>query len=99
MTLHNFLLSLGVGSGLLAIWFVVRFPNATPKDFPRALLHVVAALVLGPMTAELAVLVWNRGFPLAAIFGILLPLLVYTFLSGAWVFKLATDTFQRFRPH
>jgi hypothetical protein len=43
-------------------------------------------------------LVWNRGFPMAAIFGVLLPLLVYTFLSGAWVFKLATDALHRYRP-
>jgi hypothetical protein len=97
MTLHNFLLSLGVGSALIAVWVVVRFPGTTPRDFPRALLHVLAALLLGPITAQVAVQVWNRGFPLAAIFGILLPLLVYTFLSGAWFFKLATDTFQRFR--
>jgi hypothetical protein len=97
MTLHNFLLSLGVGSALLALWVVVRFPGATPQDFPRALLHVCAALLLGPMITQLAVLIWNRGFALAAIFGVLLPLLVYTFLSGAWFFKLATDTFQRYR--
>jgi hypothetical protein len=98
MTLHNFLLSLGVGSALLALWFVVRFPERTPADFPRAILHVVVAMVLGPITAQLAVLVWNRGFPMAAIFGVLLPLLVYTFLSGAWVFKLATDALHRYRP-
>jgi hypothetical protein len=96
MTLHNFLLSLGVGSALLALWFVVRFPDRTP-DWTRAILHVCVALVLGPITAQLAVLVWNRGFPMAAIFGVLLPLLVYTFLSGAWVFKLVTDTLQRYR--
>ena len=97
MTLHNFLLSLGVGSALLALWFVVRFPGRTPADFTRAILHVCVALVLGPITAQFAVVVWNRGFPMAAIFGVLLPLLVYTFLSGAWVFKLVTDTLHRYR--
>jgi hypothetical protein len=97
MTLHNFLLSLGVGSALLALWFVVRFPEKGPADFTRALLHVCAALVLGPISAEFAVVVWNRGYPLAAIFCVLLPLLVYTFLSGAWVFKLVADSINRFR--
>lgn len=97
MTLHNFLLSLGVGSALLALWFVVRFPEKGPSDFTPAILHVCAALVLGPMLAQVTVLVWNRGFPMAAIFGVLFPLLVYTFLSGAWVFKLVTDALQRYR--
>jgi hypothetical protein len=49
------------------------------------------------MTTRLAVVVWNRGYPLAAIFGVLLPLLFYTFLSGAWFFRLATETLHRFR--
>jgi hypothetical protein len=97
VTLHNFLLSLGVGSALLALWLVVRFPEKSPKHFTPAVLHVCAALVLGPVIAQVVVVVWNRGFPLAAIFGLLLPLLVYTFLTGAWVFKLVTDTLHRYR--
>jgi hypothetical protein len=34
---------------------------------------------------------------MASMFAVLLPVLVYTFLSGAWVLKLTHDTFQRFR--
>jgi hypothetical protein len=97
MTLHNFLLSLGVGSAVLALWVVVRFPDKGPADFTRALIHVCAALLLGPVMAQVVVMVWNRGFALAAIFGLLLPLLVYTFLTCAWFFKLATETIHRYR--
>jgi hypothetical protein len=97
MTLDNFLVALFVGSALLALWFLVRFPDKSPSDFGRALLHVSAAILLSPMTTRLAVVVWNRGLPLAAIFGLLLPLLFYTFLSGAWFFRLATETLHRYR--
>jgi hypothetical protein len=97
MSLYNFLLALGVGSALLALWFVVRFPGLAPGDFVRALIHVCAAALLAPITTELAVTVWNRGYPLVAIFGVLLPLLFYTFLTAAWWFKLATETIHRYR--
>src|SRR6266550_1340681 len=72
MSFHNFLLSLGVGSALLAFWFVIRFPDKTPESFGRALVHVGLALLL-------------------------VPILFYTFLSGAWFFKLATDSIARYR--
>ena len=99
MTFHNFLLSLGVGSALLALWFVVRFPDKTPESFAKALMHVVAALMLGPMTPKLFAAVWYHGYagPMAAIFAVLVPILFYTFLSGAWFIKLATENLARYR--
>jgi hypothetical protein len=99
MSFHTFLLSLGVGSALLAFWFVIRFPDKAPENFTRALLHVGTALLLGPVTPLLVGTLWVRGyaFAMAAIFAVLLPVLFYTFLSGAWFFKLATDMLQRYR--
>jgi uncharacterized membrane protein len=99
MTFHNFLLSLGVGSALLALWFVVRFPDKTPENFPRALLHVTAALLLGPITPDLVAKLSAYGVAMAwtAIFAVLLPVLFYTFLTGAWFFKLATEAIHRHR--
>jgi hypothetical protein len=99
MTFHNFLLSLGVGSAFLAFWFVLRFPDRTPESFIRALMHVGAALLLGPVTPVLVGALWVHGYAaaMAAIFAVLLPVLFYAFLSGAWFFKLATDTLQRYR--
>jgi hypothetical protein len=99
MTFHNFLLSLGAGSALLAFWFVLRFPDRTPESFTRALMHVGAALLLGPVTPVLVGALWAHGYAaaMAAIFVVLLPVLFYTFLSGAWFFKLATDNLARYR--
>ena len=36
MTFQNFLLALGVGTAVLALWFVVRFPDKTPESFAKA---------------------------------------------------------------
>lgn len=99
MTFHNLLLALGVGSALLALWFVVRFPDRTPESFARALVHVIAALLLGPVAPVLVGTLWAYGYAaaMAAIFAVLLPILFYTFLSGAWFFKLATESLARYR--
>jgi hypothetical protein len=99
MTFHNFLLALGVGSALLALWFCVRFPKLAPGDFKLALLHVGAALLLGPITPEVMARLSAQGIAMtwAAIFAVLLPVLFYTFLSGAWFFKLATETIHRYK--
>jgi hypothetical protein len=99
MTFHNFLLSLGVGSALIAFWGVIRFPDKTPTDFGRAILHVCAALLLGAFVPDVIAVLASFGFAttMAAMFAVLLPVLVYTFLSGAWVLKLAHDSIHRFR--
>lgn len=99
MTFHNFLLSLGVGSALIAFWCVFRFPNLVPKDFGRALLHVCAALLLGAITPNVVGVVssFNYASFLVAMFAVLLPVLIYTFLSGAWVLKLAHDAISHYR--
>jgi hypothetical protein len=97
VTLETFLLALGVASAVLALWFLVRFPQLAPGGFVAALIHVVVALLLAAPVTQIAVQIWNRGYALVAIFGVLLPLLVYTFLSAAWWFKLATETLARYR--
>src|SRR6266545_33019 len=98
MTFHNFLLSLGVGSALIAFWCVFRFPEKAPRDFGPALLHVCVALLLGAVTPDVVAVLSSFGFATAmgALFAVLLPVLVYTFLSGAWFLKLAHDTIHRY---
>jgi hypothetical protein len=98
MTIQDFLLALGVGSALIAFWFVVRFPNRCPHSFKTALLHVAAALGFGWIAPDLFNTVSSHGLApaFAAVFTILLPALVYTFLSGAWVLKLMHDAFSTY---
>ena len=99
MTFHNFLLALGVGSALIAFWCVARFPERTPADFTRALMHVCFALLLGAFVPHLIAVLASYGYApaLASLLGVLMPLLIYTFLTGAWFLKLVHDTFQRHR--
>ena len=55
--------------------------------------------ILGPIAPKLVAAVWFQGYagPIAAMFAVLLPVLFYTFLTGAWFFKLATETIGRYR--
>ena len=101
MTIQGFLLALGVGSALIAFWFVIRFPDRCPHSFKTALLHVVAALTFGWVAPDLFNAVSSHGLApaFAGVFTILLPALVYTFLSGAWVLKLMHDAFSAYRHH
>jgi hypothetical protein len=88
---ETFLLALGAGSAVIAFWIALRFPDRQPGDFKKAMLHVFAALAIGWMTPNIFgyVVSFGRDAALPAIFGILLPVLVYSFLSVAWFLKLA----------
>jgi len=56
-------------------------------------------MLLGAIVPTVIGVLSNFGYAsaLAAMFAVLMPVLVYTFLSGAWVLKLTADTFQRHR--
>jgi hypothetical protein len=93
MTTQTFILALGVGAALIAFWLVVRFPDRAPGDFRRALLHVGVALAAGWFAPDVfaALNVHGLAMAVAAVFAVLFPVLVYTFLAGAWFLKLAHD--------
>lgn len=99
MTTYNFLMTLGVGSAFIGFWMALRFPDRAPKDFQRALIHVVAALAIGTIAPVFTGQLIPLGFAAAmtAIFVVLMPVLVYTFLSGAWVVKLAQERLGQHR--
>jgi hypothetical protein len=91
MTIPEFLVGLAVGSALIGFWIALRFPDRGPTTFHFALFHVFASFAVGWAAAdELSTI---AGFctraAFAAIFGLVLPALAYTFLAGAWFLKLA----------
>jgi hypothetical protein len=98
LTTQNFLIALGVGSALIGFWIALRFPERAPESFQRALIHVLAALSIGWVTPYFTARLFPLGFTagMAAIFVVLMPALAYTFLSGAWVVKLAQERFGQF---
>ena len=94
-----FLLALGIGAALMAFWFVARFPDRGPQNFKVAMMHVFAALAIGWFTPAAFgyVIAFGRVAAMPAIFGLLLPVLVYSFLSVAWFMKLMHDAMSHRR--
>jgi hypothetical protein len=90
MTSQSLLIAFGVGSALLAFWFVARFPDRGPADFNRALLYALIAFVVSWVTPSLTAPLMAQGARTAmlALFAVVLPVLFYTFLAGAWVLKM-----------
>jgi hypothetical protein len=99
MSVPTFLILLGVGAALIAFWLVLRFPERGPGDLRRALLHVCVALLIGWLAPSLvgALVAHGKPFAVAAIFAIVLPVLVYMFVASAWFLKLTHDMFARYR--
>ena len=95
----NFLFALMIGAALVAFWLVARFPERAPSSFRTALLHVGASLLLGWFVPPAFgfLLSWGQAAAMAAIFGILLPFTVYTFLAGGWLLRLVANTINHYR--
>ncbi len=93
VTIPMLLAALAVGSALIAFWAAVRFPDRGPASFRIALFHVFVSFAIGWAAADaLAILVgFGKTAAFAAIFGVVVPALVYTFLAGAWFLRLAHD--------
>lgn len=99
MNTQTFLIVLAVGSALVAFWLVFRFPERGPGDFARALGHVLLAILIGAFAPGFVTALATKGREMAvlAIFAIIFPVLVYTFLATAWFLKLVHDMFARYR--
>lgn len=92
MSNGTFVLALTVGAALLALWTHARFPSLAPERLGRTMLH--AALAFAVLTFATHV-VDSALITFAAIFVVLLPALVYAFLSAIWVLKIAQTAFGR----
>ena|SRR2546422_6991968 len=99
VTIQQFLAALAIGSALLGFWVALRFPDRGPASIAQALLHVGMSMGLGWAAAiALDTLVgFGRTVAFVAIFCLLVPALTYTFLSAAWVMRIATEMFGRYR--
>jgi hypothetical protein len=89
---HAFTTALIVGSALLALWIQWRYARLRPTTVVSALLHVGAACVLLRLLPLVLPEASGSGIALfvyVEIFALALPALVYAFLSGAWLTRLA----------
>jgi hypothetical protein len=91
---------IAVGSAAIALWVDVRFPKLMPWNLKKLLVHVVAALVVVYAVGPGMDAVDRLGLPsghLTSIFTVALPVLVYEFLVGAWLIRLAQSAGVGFR--
>jgi MFS family permease len=96
MSFAAFLLFLALGAALLAAWVIDRFPERSPNQLRQALIHFTISLAL-VWAAPNVVGPFAAGGPLAAVaavFLLLLPPLVYAWLSAAWVLRLLHEAIE-----
>jgi hypothetical protein len=90
MSSGTFAIALGVGSALLAFWVQFRFPKLAPESLGWAIAHIVVAGALAQVTIGVFSSVALQ--PIGAMgltFGLALPTLVYAFVAGMWMIRVA----------
>jgi hypothetical protein len=95
-----FLVCLAAGAAAVAMWVNVRFPKLMPWSLRRLLVHLVVAFVVVKSVSPAMRWVAESGVPaagLTSIFLVAFPVLVYEFLVGAWMIRLAQTSGLGFR--
>jgi hypothetical protein len=98
LSIQQFLAGLAIGAALIGFWLAVRFPDRTPDNMGKALLHVLLSFGVGWAAADMltTLTAFGKTAAFAGIFGLVLPALAYTFLAGAWFLQLAHGMFSRY---
>lgn len=82
-----------LGSGAVALWLVVRFPDFTPAKVTSAMIHVGAALLVGKLFAPAAISATSglesEAWTLVRLFGMAFAPLVYLLVATAWLLKVS----------
>ena len=92
MSPQFFAIALILSSALLALWIISRFAEIGPKSIGWAIIHVVAACVLLRTVPPVLERLGESDLPgiqFIEVFGMALPALVYGFVSGGWMTRLA----------
>jgi hypothetical protein len=98
MTPQSFGLALMVASALLAFWILWRYAGFGPKSILWAAVHVIlayGALRAVPFAVDRIGTTGPETIEYIEIFGVALPALVYAFLSGGWMARLAVGLLRR----
>ena len=99
MSIQSLLTATAVAAALLGCWGVVRFPDFGPKTLIGASVNVAVALLTNAL-APAFVAGAARGAPAGAyvaLFGIVLPALVYAFWAGGCLIRVAQNALARAR--
>lgn len=92
MTTQGLVLAIAAGAGALALWLDARYNARTPRTVRRTLAHLAISMLFLHLSPGLVTLVVAAGESPArkmlAVFAVLLPALVYVWLSSIWLIKL-----------
>ena len=99
LTVHQFLMVLTLGAGVIALWINFRFPKIAPEGIWTAAVHVGAAILVGQVLLPGL----NGAIPdlnpvmraLMITFVLGLPALVYALLASIWVIRIAQGALLR----
>jgi hypothetical protein len=95
MSTLDFALALVVGSAALAAWLDLRLERHRPDSPSARIMHAMAAWIALRLTAAVSGSLAGSDGPaartLAVILLVVLPGLVYAFLSGLWLARTLAD--------
>jgi hypothetical protein len=90
-----FALLLFVGAAALALWLDVRLGERGPSSLSKILLHALFGMLLLRAATQM-VGAADGPTPLTIVlFAILLPALIYVFLTSLWVLKMLRSAMPR----
>jgi len=79
------------GAAALALWVHVRFPSLAPETLRAGIAHLVLAIVIGQLAMVPLGALLDPSAPqrtMSGLFGLGLPVLVYSFIAGLWMLRL-----------
>ena len=100
MSASLYVIVFAVGSAVVALWITVRFPKLMPWKMAILLVHLVLAFLCVYAVAPGMAAVAASGIPaprLTSVFAVAFPVLVYNFLVGTWMIRLAQASSAGFR--
>jgi hypothetical protein len=83
----NFIMALTSSAFLLAMWVDAKLEKRRPESPGRRVAHVFAACVL----LQVAAFAGSHVAPMIAVFFLILPTLVYTFVGGLWLIRTVAE--------
>ena len=94
---HVYLLVFALGGAVLALWLHTRFPDAGPAGPMTVMVHMFAAVLgarlIGPAALRGA---GSDAEVLAMTIGVVLPLVVYMFMSAIWLIRFGQAMLGRY---
>jgi hypothetical protein len=86
-----------VGASFLAMWVHLRFPTFGPDAVPMITAHMVASVLGANLIAPVVLRSAGSDVQLLALtFAVVLPLVVYMFLTAIWLIRFGQSMLARY---